>query len=198
MVLHCCVFHFHSRLLQRSSRGPRVYSWETAGLPSPCFRVFHLSSACLTRSALYLPLHTHRKHHAAPVCYPPPPPKKVKHCMSSFYFLLKLCLTHAETGGLRCVSTFWSEALIRSHTHLVFTDACGLKSFYFLSPVVGYSSLLTDNDVRTIDIPGTPPPMPPKKHPHEIDNSGFSTEVRLLRENLTHPLTNTYLMSCKR
>lgn len=131
---------------------------------------------------------------------PPPhtPPKKVKHCMSSFYFLLKLCLTHAETGGLRCVSTFWSEALIRSHTHLVFTDACGLKSFYFLSPVIGYSSLLTDNDVRTIDTPGTPPPMPPKKHPHEIDNSGFSTEVCLLRENLTHPLTNTYLMSCKR
>lgn len=71
MVLHCCVFHFHSRLLQRSSRGPRVYSWEIAGLPSPCFRGFHLSSACLTRSALYLPLRTHRKHHAAPVCYPP-------------------------------------------------------------------------------------------------------------------------------
>ncbi|XP_063345495.1 dedicator of cytokinesis protein 5 isoform X2 [Pelmatolapia mariae] len=39
-----------------------------------------------------------------------------------------------------------------------------------------YSSLLTDNDVSTIDTPGTPPPMPPKKHPHEIDNSGFSTE----------------------
>ncbi|XP_031587129.1 dedicator of cytokinesis protein 5 isoform X1 [Oreochromis aureus] len=39
-----------------------------------------------------------------------------------------------------------------------------------------YSSLLADNDVSTIDTPGTPPPMPPKKHPHEIDNSRFSTE----------------------
>ncbi|KAM9359964.1 dedicator of cytokinesis protein 5 isoform 1-T1 [Symphorus nematophorus] len=39
-----------------------------------------------------------------------------------------------------------------------------------------YSSLLSDNDVNTIDTPGTPPPMPPKKHPHEIDNPGFSSE----------------------
>uniref|UniRef100_A0A673ZHR1 Dedicator of cytokinesis 5 n=1 Tax=Salmo trutta TaxID=8032 RepID=A0A673ZHR1_SALTR len=30
-----------------------------------------------------------------------------------------------------------------------------------------YSSLLEDNDAIT-DTPGTPPPMPPKKHPHEI------------------------------
>uniref|UniRef100_A0A7N8WY97 Dedicator of cytokinesis 5 n=1 Tax=Mastacembelus armatus TaxID=205130 RepID=A0A7N8WY97_9TELE len=33
-----------------------------------------------------------------------------------------------------------------------------------------YSSLLSDNDSNIIDTPGTPPPMPPKKHPHEIDN----------------------------
>ncbi|KAM7391671.1 hypothetical protein PAMP_022339 [Pampus punctatissimus] len=39
-----------------------------------------------------------------------------------------------------------------------------------------YSSLLSDNDANTIDTPGTPPPMPPKKHPHEIDNPGFSSE----------------------
>ncbi|XP_041854443.1 dedicator of cytokinesis protein 5 isoform X2 [Melanotaenia boesemani] len=39
-----------------------------------------------------------------------------------------------------------------------------------------YSSLLSDNDANTIDTPGTPPPMPPKKHPHEIDNLGFSSE----------------------
>ncbi|TNN70698.1 Dedicator of cytokinesis protein 5 [Liparis tanakae] len=39
-----------------------------------------------------------------------------------------------------------------------------------------YSSLLSDNDVNTIDTPGSPPPMPPKKHPHEIDNFGFSSE----------------------
>ncbi|XP_038560596.1 dedicator of cytokinesis protein 5 isoform X2 [Micropterus salmoides] len=39
-----------------------------------------------------------------------------------------------------------------------------------------YSSLVSDNDTNTIDTPGTPPPMPPKKHPHEIDNPGFSSE----------------------
>eukprot|EP00064_Thunnus_orientalis_P009322 superscaffoldBa00001176_g9345 len=39
-----------------------------------------------------------------------------------------------------------------------------------------YSSLLSDNDASTIDTPGTPPPMPPKKHPHETDNPGFSSE----------------------
>ncbi|KAA8592767.1 hypothetical protein FQN60_018222, partial [Etheostoma spectabile] len=39
-----------------------------------------------------------------------------------------------------------------------------------------YSSLLSDKDVNIIDTPGTPPPMPPKKHPHEIDNPGFSSE----------------------
>ncbi|XP_037536633.1 dedicator of cytokinesis protein 5 [Nematolebias whitei] len=39
-----------------------------------------------------------------------------------------------------------------------------------------YSSLLSDNDANTIDTPGTPPPMPPKKHPHEIDNPGLSSE----------------------
>ncbi|XP_071389833.1 dedicator of cytokinesis protein 5 isoform X1 [Centroberyx affinis] len=39
-----------------------------------------------------------------------------------------------------------------------------------------YSSLLSDNDANIIDTPGTPPPMPPKKHPHEIDNPQFSSE----------------------
>ncbi|KAM9743108.1 dedicator of cytokinesis protein 5 isoform 1-T1 [Menidia menidia] len=39
-----------------------------------------------------------------------------------------------------------------------------------------YSSLLSDNDANNFDTPGTPPPMPPKKHPHEIDNPGFSSE----------------------
>nr|XP_046242635.1 dedicator of cytokinesis protein 5 isoform X3 [Scatophagus argus] len=39
-----------------------------------------------------------------------------------------------------------------------------------------YSSLLSDSDVNPGDTPGTPPPMPPKKHPHEIDNAGFSSE----------------------
>ncbi|XP_035496303.1 dedicator of cytokinesis protein 5 isoform X1 [Scophthalmus maximus] len=39
-----------------------------------------------------------------------------------------------------------------------------------------YSSLLSDNDANIIDTPGTPPPMPPKKHPHEIDNPRFSSE----------------------
>lgn len=198
MVLHCCVFHFHSRLLQRSSRGPRVYSWEIAGLPSPCFRGFHLSSACLTRSALYLPLHTHRKHHAAPVCYPPTSKKSQTLHVIVLFSLKVMPYTRRNRRAPLCKHILvWSPNQV-THTHLVFTDACGLKSFYFLSPVIGYSSLLTDNDVRTIDTPGTPPPMPPKKHPHEIDNSRFSTEVCLLRENLTHPLTNTYLMSCKR
>lgn len=80
------------------------------------------------------------------------------------------------------ISTVWSSALIRSHTHTlthgrIFTDACGLKCFPFFSPVIGYSSLLSDNDVNTNDTPGSPPPMPPKKHPHEIDNFGFSSEV---------------------
>ncbi|XP_070820794.1 dedicator of cytokinesis protein 5 isoform X2 [Chaetodon trifascialis] len=39
-----------------------------------------------------------------------------------------------------------------------------------------YSSLLSDSDVNTNDTPGTPPPMPPKKHPHEIDTPGLSSE----------------------
>ncbi|XP_067377259.1 dedicator of cytokinesis protein 5 isoform X2 [Channa argus] len=39
-----------------------------------------------------------------------------------------------------------------------------------------YSSLLSDNDANAIDTPGTPPPMPPKKNPHEIDNPRFSSE----------------------
>uniref|UniRef100_A0A673ZHF0 Dedicator of cytokinesis 5 n=1 Tax=Salmo trutta TaxID=8032 RepID=A0A673ZHF0_SALTR len=39
-----------------------------------------------------------------------------------------------------------------------------------------YSSLLEDNDAIT-DTPGTPPPMPPKKHPHEMfDLSQNSSE----------------------
>ncbi|CAB1319740.1 unnamed protein product [Coregonus sp. 'balchen'] len=39
-----------------------------------------------------------------------------------------------------------------------------------------YSSLLGDNDATT-DTPGTPPPMPPKKHPHEMfDLSQNSSE----------------------
>lgn len=37
-----------------------------------------------------------------------------------------------------------------------------------------YSSLLSDND--TVDAPGTPPPMPPKKHPYDIDMTAFSSE----------------------
>uniref|UniRef100_A0A4W5LN69 Uncharacterized protein n=1 Tax=Hucho hucho TaxID=62062 RepID=A0A4W5LN69_9TELE len=42
-----------------------------------------------------------------------------------------------------------------------------------------YSSLLGDNDAIT-DTPGTPPPMPPKKHPHEMfDLSQNSSEVPL-------------------
>ncbi|TKS79108.1 Dedicator of cytokinesis protein 5 [Collichthys lucidus] len=39
-----------------------------------------------------------------------------------------------------------------------------------------YSSLLSDNDVSTVDTSGTPPPMPPKKHPHEMDGAGFFSE----------------------
>lgn len=47
-----------------------------------------------------------------------------------------------------------------------------------LSPLVaGYSSLLSDNDVSLVDTPGTPPPMPPKKHPHDPDHGWFSSEV---------------------
>lgn len=38
------------------------------------------------------------------------------------------------------------------------------KRFDFLSPAAGCTSLLID------DPPGTPPPMPPKKHPYEIDS----------------------------
>ncbi|XP_029573048.1 dedicator of cytokinesis protein 5 isoform X1 [Salmo trutta] len=42
--------------------------------------------------------------------------------------------------------------------------------------ISGYSSLLEDNDAIT-DTPGTPPPMPPKKHPHEMfDLSQNSSE----------------------
>lgn len=86
------------------------------------------------------------------------------------------------------MSAFWSADLIRSH---ILTDACGLKSFYSFSSALGYSSLLSDNDANTIDTPGTPPPMPPKKHPHEIDNPGLSSEVHLLRENNNPSLMHT-------
>uniref|UniRef100_A0A4W5RK18 Uncharacterized protein n=1 Tax=Hucho hucho TaxID=62062 RepID=A0A4W5RK18_9TELE len=42
-----------------------------------------------------------------------------------------------------------------------------------------YTSLPGDNDATT-DTPGTPPPMPPKKHPHEMfDISQNSLEVHL-------------------
>lgn len=85
------------------------------------------------------------------------------------------------------MSTFWSIALIMSRTL-----ACNLKSFGFLFPVIGYSSLLSDNDANTLDTPETPPPMPPKKHPHEIDNPGFSSEVHVLRENSKHSLMHIY------
>ncbi|TWW60672.1 Dedicator of cytokinesis protein 5 [Takifugu flavidus] len=39
-----------------------------------------------------------------------------------------------------------------------------------------YSSLLSDNDVSLADTPGTPPPMPPKKHPHDPDHGWLSSE----------------------
>ncbi|XP_029018297.1 dedicator of cytokinesis protein 5 isoform X1 [Betta splendens] len=39
-----------------------------------------------------------------------------------------------------------------------------------------YSSLFSDNDASSADTPGTPPPMPPKKHPHETDNARISSE----------------------
>ncbi len=99
-----------------------------------------------------------------------------------FYFLLKVNLADRR-GGISCLLTLCKHILVRcpKSGHIcIFTDAGGLKSFYFLSHVVGYSSLLSENDVNAIDIPGTPPPMPPKKHPHEIDNPMFSSEVHLL------------------
>ena len=93
--------------------------------------------------------------------------------MSSLHFLSQSSVSH--NGRLL--------TQIRSHTHTrIFTDAS------VLSPVAGYSSLLSDNDVNTVDTPGTPPPMPPKKHPHEIDNAGFPSEVRLLAGTSTPSL----------
>ncbi|KAM6954210.1 dedicator of cytokinesis protein 5 [Aplochiton taeniatus] len=39
-----------------------------------------------------------------------------------------------------------------------------------------FSSLPGENDASLPDTLGTPPPMPPKKHPHEVDNSQHSSE----------------------
>ncbi|XP_034025433.1 LOW QUALITY PROTEIN: dedicator of cytokinesis protein 5-like [Thalassophryne amazonica] len=54
-----------------------------------------------------------------------------------------------------------------------------------------YSSLLSDSDVNTIDTPGTPPPMPPKKHPHDFDNqqlpSDFAPQLPLKSDSKPPP-----------
>lgn len=60
---------------------------------------------------------------------------------------------------------------------------------HFPPLVAGYSSLLSDNDVSLADTPGTPPPMPPKKHPHDADHGWLSSEV-LARPR---PLTRSVL-----
>lgn len=95
------------------------------------------------------------------------------HVITSFP-LTKLHLTHGRGGESRLLTQ------IRSHTYIQWRSV--------LSPVAGYSSLLSDNDVNIVDTPGTPPPMPPKKHPHEIDNPGFPSEVRLLAGTSTPSL----------
>lgn len=75
------------------------------------------------------------------------------------------------------------KASFRSN-QVTLTDTAVLKSFYFHFSMVGYLSLLNENDTNTTDAPGTPPPMPPKRHPHEIDNLGLiSSEVHMLAKN---------------